>query len=211
MPVAPLLEELSAQVHAGPSGPLRLVLRPPAGADALAAFQARMPLALTGSYPELLALSNGMSLYGIEVFGTEPPRDTNPENVADLIRRRLVPFHDWGNGDFDCLDLTKVVDAEPPVVYWNEEHENIFPIAHSLLKWIPMAVHEVSRFGRLLHPEDYDDARYTDAQGVYESIANVRKTFWGGPPIPDRLDDAPAATRKRDKLKQWFGARLRGR
>lgn len=211
MPLSALLAELDTQVLPGSSGPLRLVRRPPASAAALAALQARLPLPLTGSWLELLQLSDGIDLFGVPVFGTDLPGDTNPENVADLVRRRLVPFHDWGNGDFDCLDLTKVVEGEPPVVFWNDEHENLFPITHGFAGWVPMAVHEISRFGRLLHPRDYFDARYADAQGVYESIANVKKTFFGGPEIHDRAPTpatpAPAA-RRRDRLKDWFGARL---
>jgi hypothetical protein len=208
MSIDALLDGLRAQVLPGPDGPLVLETRPPPSPEALAAFHATMPLPLTGSYAALLTRSDGLILFGVPIFGTSPPPETNPENVADLVRRRLVPIHDWGNGDFDCLDLTKVVDAEPPVVFWNDEHENLFAISHSFAKWVPMAVHEVSRFGRLLHPRDYMDSRYEDAQGLYESIANVRKTFFGGPEIPDRPPDPPAPGR-RERLRSWIGAKLR--
>jgi len=209
MDIVRQIEELREVEHRGPSGPLRLGLRPPATPEDLAALQARLPLPLTGAYPRLLAFSDGLDLYGVPVMGTRLPPDTDADAVAELARRRLVPFHDWGNGDFDCLDLTKVVDLEPPVVFWNSEHENLFPITHGLAGWLPMAVHEIARFGRLLHPRDYEDPRFADAQGVYESIANVRKTFYGGPEVVPRDVTPTPPPGRRERLKRLFLALAR--
>lgn len=202
MDIARQLEDLRGVEHAGPAGPLRLGLRPPAAPEALDALRARFPLPLTGSYLAMLGISDGLDLFGVPVLGAVLPPDTDADAVADLARRRLVPFHDWGNGDFDCLDLTKVVDAEPPVVFWNSEHENLFPITHGFGGWLPMAVHEIARFGRLLHPRDYEDPRWADAQGVYESIANVRKTFYGGPEVVPRDVTPPPPPGRRERLKR---------
>lgn len=186
--------------------PLRTVLREGAGPRELGELQARIPLPFVGTYRALLERSDGMSLYGVEILGTRPPTDA--EILTDMYQRRLVPFHDWGNGDFDCVDLTKVIEGEPAVVFWNDEHQNLFPITGGFVKWLPMAVYEVGRFGRLLHPRDYADPRYADAQGLYESIANVKKTFFGGEPeLEMRLDDAPAPGR-RARLRRWLQARL---
>lgn len=190
-------------------GTLRAVLRPGAGEATIAAWQAGIPLPVVGTYLEFLRLSDGMSLYGVEILGTRPPPETDLENLGEMLRRRLVPFHDWGNGDFDCVDLTKVIEGEPAVVFWNDEDQTLFPITGGFAKWLPMAVYEVSRFGRLLHPRDYAEARYADAQGVYESIANVKKTFYGGAgeEALSRVEPPPPPGR-RARLKQWIRGRL---
>lgn len=201
-----LLAELMVPIRCE-SGEERISVRnAPASEPDIAALLARLPRPLTGSYLGFLRATNGMSLYGTTLFGTTPPAEADQDRVADRVSRRLVPFHDWGNGDFDCLDLTKIVDDEPPVVFWNDHHDNLFPIAHSFAKWIPMAVHEISRFGRLLHPRDYYEGRYENAQGLYESIANVERTFFGGPEVKGRVESAPPPEGRRARLKAWLGA-----
>lgn len=211
MPVETLVRGYAEAPLTPESGgsPLVTALRPPADEAALAAWLATIPLPLTGTYLEFLRVSDGMSLYGVEILGTVPPAGTDREDLAEMFKRRLVPFHDWGNGDYDCVDLTKVIEGEPSVVFYNDEHGNIFPITGGFEKWLPMAVYEVSRFGRLLHPRDYQEARYADAQGVYESIANVKKTFFGGEPeLVSRHAAPPPPAGRRDRLKGWLKARL---
>ena len=204
MDIEPLLAELPDPLRCETGVELRCVRRPAATEAEIAALLARLTLPLTGSYLGFLRVTNGMSLYGADIFGSSLATEVDADRVADLMRRRLVPFRDQGGGDFDCLDLTKVVDGEPPVIFWNEEHDNLFPIAHSFAKWLPMAVHEISRFGRLLHPRDYFEPRYENAQGVYESVANVKKTFFGGPEVKGRVEGPPVALGRRARLKAWL-------
>lgn len=199
MSIPDLLAELGDKTIAGADGPLRLGLRPPADPAAVDAFLARLPRPLVGSWLELLRISNGLDLFGVEVFGVTPPADVNPEDAEELWKRRMVPFHAWGNGDFDCLDLTKVVEGEAPVAFWSEETGNPFPLTHSFERWARAATVEIELFGRLLHPEDYRHPKYANAQGVYESIANVKKTFYGDGDVEPHLDAAPPP-RRRDRL-----------
>lgn len=189
-------------------GDLRLVRNPPATEAQIAGLAARFSLPLVGTYVDFLRVSNGMQLFGVRVAGTEPDPETNADDVAELVKRRLVPFHDWGNGDFDCLDLTKTVDGEAPVCFWNDEMGNMFPITSGFGRWTRMAAFEVQTHGFLLHPRDYFDARYANAQGVYESIANVKKTFFGpGGDGPEEPFVPPPRERKRDILMGWIRGR----
>lgn len=184
-----------------------VLLRPPPAPEALAAYTARLPLRLSGSYADLLPMADGLDYFGVPVFGVTLPEDTDPDAVAELLRRRLVPFHDWGQGDFDCLDLTKAVGGEVPVALWSEELDNPFPITHSFEKWLRQVAVEVELYGRLLHPRDYADPRWANAQGVYESIANVKRAFQGqdGPEVgrsvtPVRTAEPPPAGGLADRV-----------
>lgn len=203
---------LESQVFKSRDGAdLRLTRRPPATEAEIAALAARFPLALTGTFVDFLRVSNGMELFGVRVSGAGPDPESNPGDWAELVKRRLVPFHDWGNGDFDCLDLTKSVNGEPPVCFWNDETGNMFPITGGFGRWTRMAAFEVQTHGFLLHPRDYFEPRYANAQGVYESIANVKKTFFGpgGDADPERFV-APPRERRRDLLLGWAKKKLRG-
>lgn len=217
-PVSGLLAGLEEEVILRPEGPLRFVRRPGVTEDALEGLRRRMARPLLGTFVDTLRLSDGFDLYGVEVFGTRLPESTNPEDAAELYGRRVVPFHDWGNGDFDVVDLTKVVGDEPMIAFYTAEMDTFFPIAPTFARWICMAAVEVEMFGRLLHPRDYLDPRFANAQGVYETVANVKKTFYGdgtpealggrgaqtAPPPPPE----PGPERRRDRLKGWLKGRF---
>jgi hypothetical protein len=197
------IQELTLQGRDG--GELRLGRRPPATEAGIATLLARFAVPVTGTYVDFLRTSNGIDLFGISVSGTDPDPETNAEDWLDLCKRRLLPFHDWGNGDFDCLDLTKSVNGEPPVCFWNEEQGNMFPITSGFGRWTRMATFEVQTHGFLLHPRDYFEPRYADAQGVYESVANVKKTFFGpGADAPSERFSPPPRERRRDLLMKWL-------
>ena len=192
-------------------GELRLGRRPPASEAQIATLCARFPLPVSGTYVDFLRQSNGIDLFGVTVSGTEPEPETNPDDWGELLKRRLLPFHDWGNGDLDCLDLTKSVNGEPPVCFWNDEMGNMFPICGGFGRWTRMAAFEVQTHGFLLHPRDYFEPRYANAQGVYESIANVKKTFFG--PGADAASERfvpPPKERRRDLLLGWVKGRMKG-
>lgn len=198
-----MIESLSLRGRDGED--LRLGRGPGASEAQIAGFVAQFGLPLTGTYLDFLRRSNGADLFGVTVSGTEPA--TSDGDRAGLVKRRLVPFHDWGNGDFDCLDLTKAVGGEPPVAFWTEETGDLFPITAGFGRWTRMAVFEIQTHGFLLHPREYLDPRYANAQGVYESIANVRKAFLG-PGDPGSAEPVGAAppprVRRRDRLLGWL-------
>ena len=200
---------LEPQTFRGRDGDdLRLVKRAPASDAEIAALAARLALPLTGTYLSFLRVSNGADLFGVKVSGASPEPDTNTDDYTDLLSRRLVPFHDWGNGDFDCIDLTKTVGGEPPVCFWNDETGNLFPICAGFGRWSRMAAFEVQTHGFLIHPKDYFEPRYANAQGVYESIANVKKAFFGaGADAPSERFIPPPRERRRDRLLGWIRGR----
>ena len=193
-------------------GALRAVRLPGASDVAITAFAARFALPLTGTYVDFLRASDGADLFGVPVLGTRP-EPVDPEAYGEVVQRRLVPFHDWGNGDFDCLDLTKTVNGEPPVCFWSGEGAELYLIANGFGRWTRMMAFEVATWGALLHPREYADPRYANAQGVYEGVANVRKTLdapaeRAARQPPERGATAAGSTeptRKRDRLLRWLG------
>ncbi|ODS37091.1 MAG: hypothetical protein A7316_02185 [Candidatus Altiarchaeales archaeon WOR_SM1_86-2] len=48
------------------------------------------------------------------------------------IPNNLIPFYDYGNGDYDCFDTNKFEEGECPVVVWN--HETFFENLNDLTK-----------------------------------------------------------------------------
>lgn len=202
-------ELLEPQTFRGRDGDdLRLVKRAPASEAEIAVLKARLALPLTGTYLDFLRVSNGADLFGVKVSGTAPEPETNAGDYTELLARRLVPFHDWGNGDFDCIDLTKAVGGEPPVCFWNDETGNLFPICAGFGRWSRMAAFEVQTHGFLIHPRDYFEPRYENAQGVYESIANVKKAFFGpGADAQSEKFVPPPRERRRDRLLGWIRGR----
>jgi hypothetical protein len=185
---------------------LDIQLRPPIAERDVAALLDAAGVTITGTWREMLTTTNGISLFGVDVLGLGPA--TDPRSVLSyraMLQYNLVPFHDWGNGDLDCLDMTKTMDDEPAVVFWDDKRDTTVMICSGFAKWIGMAVEDLERYGKLLHPDDYRTPEFTGATGVYESPANIRQAFLGDfvPPRP-AAPPSPAPTGRRDKLKRLF-------
>ena len=171
-------------------------------------------LRVTGSYRAFLELADGMSFFGVSLMGLA----TKPSilDYPAMLQYQLVPFHDWGNGDLDCLDLTKGVAGEPPVVFWDDKRDTTVMICNGFSKWLRMAHEDLERYGKLLHPDDYNSDEFTGATGTYESPANIRQAFFGTddraprPKPVARAEPVREPAGKRAKLKAWLGKLRKG-
>ncbi len=196
---------------------LTVSLRDPRRGDEIEAALKAAGVELKGTLLDFLRIADGMDFFGVPILGAAPvtPDAQTMLRFPEMLQYQLVPFHDWGNGDFDCVDLTKAVDDEPPVVFWDDKRDTTVMITHGFGKWLGMVVEDLEKYGKLLHPDDYRTAEFTGATGVYESPANIREAFFGDapPPRPPTATDPAthAPTGKRSRLKSWVGRKLRGR
>ena len=200
--------------------PLSMSLRDPRPGDQIDAALAGARIELTGTFREFLRHADGMEFFGVTILGAGPPEGDAPSifHYPTMLQYQLVPIHDWGNGDFDCVDLTKAVEGEAPIVFWDDQRDTTVMITHGFGKWLGMVVEDVQRYGKLLHPDDYRTPEFTGATGVYESPANIRQAFFGEPEVelpnpaaPSSEPDAAPRSGRRSRLRSWVSRRLKRR
>jgi SMI1-KNR4 cell-wall len=109
--------------------------------DAIAKAEAALGRALPPSFRAWLLQNNGHSIAGVTIFPVMDQRD--PRMTWDSIDRQfrevwagglanfddeqrdfthLLPFADYGSGDYYCFDYSRLdSQGEPPVVRWSHE------------------------------------------------------------------------------------------
>jgi len=139
---------------------VQLILNESASEKVLKEYEGRITRAVPCELRELLAMSDGLDLFGLDIM---------PIDRQDLFETQgLLSFHDWGNGDFDCVVLAgSCVGPEGSIVFMNHSPEVTVPIAESLEKWLLRVVEEITDKGTLLHPSDY---RVRHEQGLYAGV-----------------------------------------
>jgi len=107
---------------------------------------------------DLYQFCNGGSFFGI--------------NIAALQEAILFPddqlllIHDWGNGDFDCVEILEN-GLSGRMCFANHDVKIRVPVADSLLEWFNLVFDEIRQLGTLLHPADY---RHRNEQGLYAHV-----------------------------------------
>ncbi len=99
---------------------------------------------LPDDFREFVARWNGGYLFGMDIV---------PLEQSLYMRAGLLAFHNWGNGDFDCLDPSAGKDSG--VVFANHENGQTTQVAPSFRDWLARAIEEKKTRGVLLHPMDY--------------------------------------------------------
>ena len=98
--------------------------------------------------------------YGGDLLGL------NIENLLEGIINseddNYIAFHNWGNGDFDCLKITP--NDFGTVAFLNHENGEMTQIAKDFSEWLQNAVLEIVEKGALEHPMDMP------TYGMYKSI-----------------------------------------
>lgn len=107
---------------------------------------------------ELLLLSNGINLFGQQIFSLE--------EMEYFAMSEVVSFHSWGNGDFDCLSVGNRYPKEAVVFMFHSE-EKIELINRDLTQWIEEVINEISKIGTLLHPLEYEGR---ESEGIYKEL-----------------------------------------
>jgi hypothetical protein len=130
--------------------------RPLTGRE-LDALETRIGARLPASYRQFLMRGDGGDLFGLCLQGMA---------ARVLVAPGLLTFHDWGNGDFDCLGLGPDPN-QVPILFMNHSPEVVVRIADSFEHWLSSIVEELRRDGTVAHPGDY---RYVDSPGLYAEV-----------------------------------------
>lgn len=140
---------------------LRCEIRPPVLGRELMEKEERIGAKLPSELKELLLYSNGISFFGQLMLPLE--------QLEYFAEQGLLTFHDWGNGDFDCLAMSTSRYSENAVVFLNHSAVITVEIDGALASWLERAVEEIRQRGTLLHPGDYRTIS-NGGVGVYSSV-----------------------------------------
>ena len=118
--------------------------------EALVRAEEELGRALPPSFREWLLLNNGLGIYGVHIYPVLDDRD--PRKTWDSIVRNfqvgwedwlenldnredvesLLPFADFGTGDYYCFDYSDIgSEGEPKVVLWSHETDELQPRGNS--------------------------------------------------------------------------------
>jgi hypothetical protein len=104
-----------------------------------------------------------------------------PLENFDLNAPGLLAFHNWGNGDFDCVRFLDSGKSE--MVFHNHETGEVTTIAASFAEWLQRAVDEMKKKGTLYHPMDYS-AMTIEYEGLHKRVpygptkSPAKKKWW---------------------------------
>jgi len=161
-----LLERLGGETLQGEDeDELSLELRPPASEQALTTTEQRIGRAIPAGFRAFLKRTNGASFFGEEILG-------NPSfaGTKELLDAGLLPFHPWGNGDYDALDLNRMENGEPVVVYCNHGPHFTVAVAKSFAEWCELVFDEIKAEGAPAHPSDYMHPNAHRKDGIYAHV-----------------------------------------
>lgn len=133
-------------------------LREGVAIESITKFEINNGLKLPDDLKKLLLSSNGINLFGIQIHSLE--------EMEFFLRSRILTFHNWGNGDFDCLS----VGGDYPigtVLFMSHSEDNLALVSNNLIEWIIGVVAEIKRVGTLLSPSDYNER---ESEGMYKNI-----------------------------------------
>ncbi|MFG0283593.1 MAG: SMI1/KNR4 family protein [Phycisphaerales bacterium JB039] len=141
----------SRRLKAEDGGLLELTLPSPTDEQSLGEWEQSRAVSMPRELRDMLAYANPPGLFGLELLALD-----SIDEYGDLI-----PFHDWGNGDFDCIG------RDGAVVFTNHSPDVQVEIAPTLLEWLQRVVGEIEQTGALRHPGDYRDR---PEPGVYAHV-----------------------------------------
>lgn len=140
---------------------LEFSLDPALSEVGLIAHEKVIGVRLPGQFRDLLMYANGMRLFGLDLMSTD--------QQSYFREHGIISFHNWGNGDFDCVATSSSAYPENAVVFMNHSPEVTVKIEDALTKWIDRAINEIRKHGTLLHPADYR-TRCAQGAGIYEMV-----------------------------------------
>ena len=127
-------------------------------ADRLTDFEQRHRIQLPVDLKELLLYSNGLGLFGTPIQSLE-----EMELYEDQL---LLTFHNWGNGDFDCVSVDRNA-RYGEVFFADHSPDKSTPIGLTFCDWISAVIRETEESGTIPHPMDYS---LYDKNGIYKSV-----------------------------------------
>ena len=138
---------------------LAFSLDPALSEAGLIAHEKVIGVRLPGQFRDLLMYANGMRLFGLDLMSTD--------QQSYFREHRIISFHNWGNGDFDCISTSTSPYPAGTVVFMNHSADVTVRITGLLSEWLEKAVQEIRLKGALLHPADY---REKPEQGLYQHV-----------------------------------------
>ena len=107
---------------------------------------------------KLLMFSNGINVFGVRV------QALNEMKFYDS--QMLLTFHDWGNGDFDCISVNSR-SYYGSVYFINHSIAKNISMAITISEWISLCINEIQKKGTVLHPMDY---LFRHEDGMYKEV-----------------------------------------
>ncbi len=127
-------------------------------------FEKTNDLKLPEDLRELLLISNGGNFFGLHILSID--------EMMVYSNSGLINFHNWGNGDFDCISLGNIYKAGTVIFLSHSEYLN-FRVSENLGDWLNSVINEIRVNGTLLHPMDFNQRDVEDC--LYEKISNKLK------------------------------------
>lgn len=121
----------------------------------------RLGVEIPGQLRDLLMFSNGLLLFGQPIMSIQEQQYYPVQG--------LLSFHNWGNGDFDCIATSASDYPEGSVVFMNHSPEITVKIEDTLTAWLTKAIDEIRTNGALLHPRDYM-TNSDSGEGLYGGV-----------------------------------------
>jgi hypothetical protein len=127
-------------------------------------FEDSYRITLPKELKELLLFSNGIKIFGIQIYSL---------SECQLFENNmLLSFHDWGNGDFDCISVDSGL-YYGKVYFINHSIANSIAMNISFSEWVFQAIKEIQDKGTILHPMDYLTRK---EEGMYREVFLKLKT-----------------------------------
>jgi hypothetical protein len=126
--------------------------------ESIIKFEVNNNIKLPEDLKELLLFSNGIDLFGVHVHSLE--------EMEYFPSSGILTFHNWGNGDFDCLSLGDDYPSGTVLLMIHSENK-LALVSNSLVAWFTGVIGEIKRTGALLHPSDYN---MLESEGMYKNV-----------------------------------------
>lgn len=127
--------------------------------DELEQYESRLGLSIPLELRQLFMCSNGLDLFGCQIM--------KANEITCFASHGLIAFHNWMNGDFDCVATQTSKYPEGTVLFMNHSPDVLVQIESSLLQWMSGVVDEIREKGALWHPADYIG---TPGRGIYSDV-----------------------------------------
>ena len=128
--------------------------------ETISKFESDNNIQLPIDLKNLLLFSNGLNLFDLTVMPLE--------EMEVFSLTKIISFHNWGNGDFDCVSLGGDY-PKGSVIFMRHSEGNLTPVVDNLTDWFINVIQEVKTIGTLYHPFDYEQFNYN---GVYKEVYN---------------------------------------
>ena len=133
-------------------------LREGLSSEEISKFELDKNIELPIDLKDLLLFSNGLNLFGLTIFPLE--------EMEYFSLTKIISFHSWGNGDFDCVSLGGDY-PKGSVVFMRHSEGNLTPVIDNLTDWFINVIQELTTTGTLYHPLDYE---HLDVDGFYKEV-----------------------------------------